>query len=125
MSFNYSADEKHRESLGILRDTIACLRRLSFNAVNHDLCNRTQAHLDQPTHRSLNSETRIRTGSACTAVGLEWLHVSLQDSVVTVQVPDQPAKLGVSESDLDRLVMVALRTGVEIPVGDPGCLDKK
>lgn len=115
---NFSDDDKHRETLEVLRETLDYLQRMPPHPMTKAFCARLQAHLDEPTQRLVAQGQRELHGRMWTPVGLPLLEASLAGETLTIQVPDNMTgnmrKWAIQELG-ERLKAGQLKIGLESP----------
>lgn len=115
---NFSVDEKHRESLAILEDALAYLKRMPNVPVTVDFCRKIQEHLDAPTNRLLINTRETWHGEVFTAAGVKLLDATLCDDRLSVTLPEKPN--GLSADSFERLAIDHLRKGVGVTLKNFG-----
>ncbi len=121
--FKFSNDEKHRESLAMLRETLDYLRRLPPNAITREFCEKIEAHLDDPSHKLMAAQRQSRTKSLYTAAGVEWLNLTLQGQTVTVKLAPVSTDYRTAPAHLEQTAISCLRAGcvVDMSAAPPHC----
>lgn len=117
-SINFSTDEKHKESLAMLEDVLAYLKRMPNVPVTVDFCRKIQEHLDAPTNRLVMSARETWRGEVFTAAGVKLLDATLCDDRLSVTLPAKPN--GMSADSYERLAIDHLRKGVGVTLKNHG-----
>jgi hypothetical protein len=86
------ANEKHRDTLAILRETLDYLQRLPSVPTTTALCERIKKHLDDPGQQAIAEFKSERIGYWITSTGMTMFEASLIGDQLKVTVPDPVGK---------------------------------
>ncbi|MBP7565530.1 MAG: hypothetical protein KA795_05945 [Burkholderiaceae bacterium] len=110
-TFRLTTEEKHQETLDLLKEALAYLQRLALNPTTGQMIRRIEAHLHAPQARLLANAACERGALLFNATGMPYLDVSLVRDKVTLSIPANVVKPN------DRvLAMAALMSHLDVPL---------
>jgi len=91
MQVSFSSDEKHQQSLELLRQVHDYLSRLPPHPMHREMAVRVAQHLAEPTHRLVQRAQTTREGWNCNVAGLTFLGAQLVGDDLRVAIPEKHA----------------------------------
>ncbi|MEX3547663.1 MAG: hypothetical protein VB125_00225 [Burkholderia sp.] len=87
----FTDEEKHRDTLAVLREVLDYLERLPPVPTTQALCAKVATHLDKPAQRLVAESKRELVGHWITPAGQLMFDATLRGDMLTVSVPDPAA----------------------------------
>ena len=117
---NYSNDQRHAATITLLGETLEFLLRMPNVPVTRELCNKVQAHLEDPTNTLIEQEAKlvgngaIREGGLFTPAGIPTVLAHLvEPGHLTVWSPKLGSRTA-QEANSNHIMKMLLNGGAKL-----------
>jgi len=104
----FSTDQRHAATLDFLAEVRDYLVRWPPHPMNREMIQRIEAHLAEPTHKLIRSQSYTRSGGAYTPMGMCIVRVSVTGTLATVSLPTG------TDAAPDNILLRALKRGQDV-----------